>query len=73
MKKFTQEDAVRQHLLKYNNITSIEAIMRYGATRLSAIIYNLRRQGLNIVSKYETTQNRYNTHTNYVRYILEEV
>ena len=35
---------VLDHLKKYKTITSWEAIEKYGATRLSAIIYNLRKK-----------------------------
>ena len=34
---------VKEHLLRKGNITSWEAITNYGATRLSAIIFNLRK------------------------------
>ncbi len=34
--------AVLEHLQKHGNITSWEAIQQYKATRLSAIIFNLR-------------------------------
>ena len=34
--------AVLEHLQKHGNITSWEAIQQYRATRLSAIIFNLR-------------------------------
>jgi len=33
---------VLEHLKEYGNITSWEAIQKYKATRLSAIIYNLK-------------------------------
>lgn len=38
-------DAVKAHLLKHGSITSWEAIKKYRATRLSAIIYNLKKKG----------------------------
>ena len=41
---------VFEHLKKHGSITTWEAIERYRATRLSAIIYNLRAQGMNISS-----------------------
>lgn len=34
---------VLEHLQKYGSITSWEAIEKYGATRLSSIIFNLRK------------------------------
>lgn len=67
----TQEDAILSHLEDKKNITSLEAFKLYGATRLSAIIYNLRHKGFNIKSEYETTKNRYGTTTTYVKYIFK--
>lgn len=34
---------VKKHLLEHGSITSWEAIQTYGATRLSAIIFTLRK------------------------------
>lgn len=38
----TKTQAVLNHLKANKNITSWEAIQKFGATRLSAIIFNLR-------------------------------
>ena len=46
----SQSDAILWHLKTYGSITSYEAIKEYGATRLSAIIYNHRKDGYNIFS-----------------------
>ena len=46
----SQSDAILWHLKKYGSITSYEAIKEYGATRLSAIIFNHRKDGYNIDS-----------------------
>ena len=40
----SKTDKVLQHLQTYGSITSWEAIQKYGATRLSAIIYELRKR-----------------------------
>lgn len=47
-KGFNKTEKVLEHLQKYGHITSIEAIEKYGATRLSSIIYNLRARGFDI-------------------------
>lgn len=60
---------ITRHLLEKKNITSMEAIELYGATRLSGIIYNLRRKGYQIVNKEEMTIDRYGNECRYVRYI----
>jgi hypothetical protein len=59
MKKETNFESqvikVKIHLMNKKSITSWDAITLYRATRLSAIIFNLRRQGMNIVSIWETS------------------
>ena len=63
--------AIHNHLLEYGNITSWEAIQLYGATRLSAIIFNLRHKyNLNIVNETINFTDRYGNKANYVKYIL---
>lgn len=46
MKTKTKVTRVLEHLQKYGSITSWEAINLYSAIRLSAIIYNLRKNTL---------------------------
>lgn len=48
MANISQEKEVLKHLQINRTITSMEAINLYGATRLSAIIFNLRKKGYNI-------------------------
>lgn len=43
-----QKEAVKRHLQKHGEITSWDAIMEYGITRLASVIYDLRREGYNI-------------------------
>ena len=63
--------AILNHLLEYGNITSWEAIQQYGATRLSAIIFNLRHKyNLNIVNETINFIDRYGNKANYVKYVL---
>lgn len=54
-----QKDAIMWHFATYGQITSWEAIKEYGATRLSAIIFNLRNEGYNIVSIDTKVTNRF--------------
>ena len=44
----TQKSIIRQHLLDGKSITPLEALRLCGSLRLSAIIYDLREEGLNI-------------------------
>ena len=67
-----QMDAVLRHLKDFEKITSFEAFMEYGTTRLSDKIYKLRKRGYNIVSLPTVTTNRYGDRVNYSTYKLIE-
>lgn len=70
-KKMNKTKAVMLHLQQYGSITSWEAIKEYGATRLSAIIYNLRNKyDMNIINQEVYFIDRYGTNSSYVKYIL---
>ena len=52
-KPTTKTSKVLSHLQKYGHITSWDAITLYNATRLSAIIFNLKKEGYIIKSTNE--------------------
>lgn len=60
---------VEEHLLKHGNITSWEAIQKYNATRLSAIIFNLRKK-YEIESVREEGVDMYGDDCHFVRYYM---
>lgn len=67
----------RSEVLKYlqnhkKGITSMKAFELFGATRLSAIIFELRRKGHTIESVEEEITNRYGRPCKYARYVLIE-
>ena len=66
----THEERTIDYLKKNKSITSMDAIMELGNTRLSATIFNLREDGWNILTTYETGLNRFGEATRYARYIL---
>lgn len=71
MEKKTQRNEVLRHLKEFGSITSWEAIQEYGATRLSAIIYDLRHYyNLEIKSERVEFTNRYGTKSSFAKYIL---
>ena len=47
--KLTHQDRILQYLKEYGSITSWEAIKEFGATRLSAVIYNLKKKNNQII------------------------
>lgn len=68
-KEQSQIKAILQHLQSKGNITSMEAIELYGATRLSAIIFCLREHGYNIITQKVDGVNRYGNKMKYARYL----
>lgn len=61
---------VLEHLREKGSITSWEAIKEYGATRLSAIIFNLKEKGFEINTEMEEFTDRYGDKSRYGRYYL---
>lgn len=66
----TQKEAVKERLVHYGFLTSLEAFELFGITRLSGIIFKLRREGLNVRSHTKQTKNRYGNNVNYAVYWL---
>ena len=58
MKK-SQSKVVLEHLKTFETITSYEAFTLYGITRLSAKIFDLRKEGVNIESVMTKVDTRY--------------
>jgi hypothetical protein len=64
-----QKQEVLRHIKRYGSITSMEAFEKYGITRLSAMIYILRREYA-IVTIMRTSVNRYGNEVNFAEYRL---
>ena len=65
----TKQELLKAHLLKHKSITSWEAIEKFAATRLAAMIFLLEKNGW----KFERKSIRRKegvTQANYTRYIL---
>ena len=71
-KKPTKSHLVRLHLLNNGSIDSWTAIEKYGATRLSAIIFNLRGRGMDITSIPCSALDRNSNVCNYTTYKLNQ-
>ena len=65
----SQSDAILWHLKTYKTITSYEAIKEYGATRLSAIIFNHRKEGYDIGSLPLVKKTRFGRNTTIAKYV----
>ena len=70
-KKFKTQDVVK-HLRTQGSITSVEAFELYGVTRLSSIIFNLRKKGYDIKTEDMIGKDRNGNTSQYAKYILEE-
>lgn len=71
MEKLTQVDMVAKHLKdNKQGLTSWEAIKEYGCTRLSAVIYILKKKGYNIAKETVYSRNRYGNPVHFARYYL---
>lgn len=68
--KVNQTTLIKEYLLRKGSITSWEAIKRFGCTRLSAKIYELRKEGYAIKSEPVTKKNRYGYTVTFSKYIL---
>ena len=66
----SQREMILNHLKKKKSITSWEAFEDFGATRLSAIIFDLRSDGFDIRDVWEEVVNRYGETVRYKRYFL---
>ncbi len=66
--KPTKTQKVKNHLTTKGVISSWEAIKLYKATRLSAIIFNLRKDGMDIVSVPKSSKDENGHICNYVDY-----
>ena len=71
-KRKDKTSEVLSHLRTTGSITSLEAINLYGATRLSSIIFNLRKRGYNIKTEDSCCMDRYGHKCTFAKYILEE-
>ena len=69
--KTTQGEKVYRHLKYFGKITPMEAIHEYGITRLSAVVFNLKKRGIPIESEIETGRNRFGEKAWWSKYTLE--
>lgn len=67
----TQATRVMDYMRQFGSITTLEAFRDLGITRLSGVIFDLRKKYV-IVSRTERGRNRYGEKTSYSRYYLEE-
>lgn len=69
-RRITKQDRVLEYLQTHVGITSLEAINMFGATRLSAIIFNLKKKGYNIITYNVEVVDRYGDQIRVAEYRL---
>ena len=67
----TKVKQVLEHLRQYGTITSWQAIQQYGATRLAAIICDLRKRGYDIKTETRVEKDRNGNTCHYALYIFD--
>lgn len=68
MSRITQKSDILRYMKEHDFITSNIAFKEFGATRLSAIIFDLRKLGHDIETVMVEGVTRYGTPTQYARY-----
>ena len=68
--KTTQVQRVKRYIEDFGSITSLEAIKDLGVTRLSAIVFKLKKAGVQVEGTTEHSINRYGENTTFKRYII---
>ena len=54
-----RELRVFEYMLDFDGITSLQAFVDLGETRLSGCIYQLKKKGIHISTAFKTVKNRY--------------
>lgn len=67
----TQAQLVLNYMQNYGSITTLEAFRDLGVTRLSGVIFELKKEHA-ITSKTERAKNRYGENTSFSRYFLAD-
>ena len=58
MSKKSQKENILEYLEIGNKITPLEALYQFGSFRLSAIIFELRQEGYNIITHNKTVDGK---------------
>ena len=69
--KRTQAERVLDYIMEFGSITQIDALRDIGCMRLASRISDLRKQGVDIISKTEAVKNRYGEKCYIKRYMVK--
>lgn len=68
----SQKERVLKYIEKYGSISSFEAYRDLGITQLGARIWELKKDGVKIRTRWKALYNRYLEKVTYKEYYLEE-
>lgn len=71
--KTNQKDRIINYIREFGSISSREAFIDLGISRLGARIFELKQEGYKFKEKWESANNRYNEKTEYKRYYLQDI
>lgn len=71
--KITQKDRILEYIRKFGSISSFEAYANLGITQLGARIDQLKKEGYEFKTEWESNTNRFGEKTDYKRYYLADI
>ena len=71
--KISQKDRIINYIREFGSISSWEAYSDLGITQLGARIDQLKKDGYEFETEWESKKNRYGEQTNYKRYRLVDI
>lgn len=69
----TQKDRILEYIRKFGSISSFEAYANLGITQLGARIDQLKKEGYEFKTEWESNTNRFGEKTEYKRYYLADI
>lgn len=71
--KITQKDRILEYIRNFGSISSFEAYSDLGITQLGARIDQLKKEGFEFRTEWESNKNRFGEKTDYKRYYLADM
>lgn len=71
--KMTQKDRIINYIREFGSISSWEAYSDLGITQLGARIDQLKKEGFEFRTEWESNTNRFGEKTEYKRYYLADI
>lgn len=68
----TQQERVLQYIRDFGSITRAEAMSELGIANLPAVILDIRKRGVQVLTNEIESKNRYGQKITYAKYTLEE-